>query len=414
MIALRAFEHFEAADRLCDAFRAGYETVRAWPEADPGTVAALRAARHLNILNFGLSVRSPGLDEFVARHAGARRGVDASGSAGLADGLGRRDPAQDLAGLGDALAADLARALVEHPVVLDGAAGQQPELHGVAAGCGTTLDTGLRTGLGAAGAVCFFMVPSSPRVRQQPAATVPSSGTSVPRRGSTLVAWRIWTTRPRRRCGPRRGRRWSRSSPTTSRTRRACTRRRGAAKSALEAAREGVAEVCGCEPREVVFTGGGSEADNLAVKGAAWAARERRGADGVVTTAIEHKAVLGVVRPPRARGLSGAAASASTRAAVVDLDALAAALDDRTAVVSVMLVNNETGIVQPLAGGRGARPRPGAARGDPHRRDPGPLVARPPRRGGRGRSGDDLRAQVRRPQGCRRRSSCATVSSSSR
>jgi len=53
-----------------DAFRAGYETVRPWPEADPETIAALEAARHLNVLNFGLSVGKPGLDEFVARHAG--------------------------------------------------------------------------------------------------------------------------------------------------------------------------------------------------------------------------------------------------------------------------------------------------------------------------------------------------------
>jgi Ser/Thr protein kinase RdoA (MazF antagonist) len=53
-----------------DAFRAGYETVRPWPEADGETIAALKAARHLNVLNFGLSVGKPGLDEFVARLAG--------------------------------------------------------------------------------------------------------------------------------------------------------------------------------------------------------------------------------------------------------------------------------------------------------------------------------------------------------
>jgi Ser/Thr protein kinase RdoA (MazF antagonist) len=53
-----------------EAFRAGYETVRPWPEASGETVAALRAARHLNVLNFGLSVRKPGLDEFIARQAG--------------------------------------------------------------------------------------------------------------------------------------------------------------------------------------------------------------------------------------------------------------------------------------------------------------------------------------------------------
>ena len=49
----------------------GYEERRRWPEADREVVAALTAARHLNVLNFGLSVRAAGLDEFVARHAGA-------------------------------------------------------------------------------------------------------------------------------------------------------------------------------------------------------------------------------------------------------------------------------------------------------------------------------------------------------
>src|SRR2546421_12344434 len=67
-----------------------------------------------------------------------------------------------------------------------------------------------------------------------------------------------------------------------------------AAKNALEEARETVAELLGASPRDVVFTGGGSEGDNLAVKGAAWAARSADPSlDGVVTTGIEHKAVLG-------------------------------------------------------------------------------------------------------------------------
>ena len=121
-----------------------------------------------------------------------------------------------------------------------------------------------------------------------------------------------------------------------------------ASKSALEAAREVVAGSCGCEPREVVFTGGGSEADNLAVKGAAWMARDRRGADGVVTTAIEHKAVLGACARLEREGFRVRRVGADAGGAV-DVDALAAAVDERTAVVSIMLVNNETGIVQPLA-----------------------------------------------------------------
>ncbi len=121
-----------------------------------------------------------------------------------------------------------------------------------------------------------------------------------------------------------------------------------AAKTVLEAARESVAEACGCRPGEVVFTAGGSEGDNLAVKGAAWAARDQRGADGVVTTAIEHKAVLGAADRLAREGFRVQRIDART-SGIVDLDALAAALDDRTAVVSLMLVNNETGIVQPLA-----------------------------------------------------------------
>jgi Ser/Thr protein kinase RdoA (MazF antagonist) len=51
------------------AFRSGYESVRAWPDADPSTIAALEAARHLNILNFGLAGNRPRLEEVVARHA---------------------------------------------------------------------------------------------------------------------------------------------------------------------------------------------------------------------------------------------------------------------------------------------------------------------------------------------------------
>ena len=59
--------------------------------------------------------------------------------------------------------------------------------------------------------------------------------------------------------------------------------------------------------------------------------------------------MLAAVRPARARGVPGRAASAPVAGGIVDLDALAAALDDRTAVVSVMLVNNEVGTIQPLA-----------------------------------------------------------------
>jgi cysteine desulfurase len=118
-------------------------------------------------------------------------------------------------------------------------------------------------------------------------------------------------------------------------------------KTALEEAREVVAAACAAAPGEIVFTGSGSEADNLAVKGAARAARARAGLDGVVTTGIEHKAVLGATAALARSGFRCTAVAAHGDGRV-DLDALAGALDERTAVVSAMLVNNETGVVQPL------------------------------------------------------------------
>lgn len=120
-----------------------------------------------------------------------------------------------------------------------------------------------------------------------------------------------------------------------------------AAKNALEEARERIARCVGARPGEVVFTGSGSEADNLAVKGALWAARARGAGGAVVTTGIEHKAVLGAAARLEAEGVEVRRVGAHP-SGVVDLDRLAGALDEHTAVVSVMLVNNETGIVQPL------------------------------------------------------------------
>lgn len=126
-----------------------------------------------------------------------------------------------------------------------------------------------------------------------------------------------------------------------------------AAKTALEAARETVADCCACRPDEVIFTGGGSESDNLAVKGAAWARRAR--CTNVVTTGIEHKAVLGAAMRLELEGWNVTIVPAGSDG-VVALDALAAAVDERTAVVSVMTVNNETGVVQPLAAVRERAP----------------------------------------------------------
>ena len=72
-IALLAVEQHGDIGSWADAFRAGYEAVRPWPDTDPDTDAALRAARHLNILNFGMSVGGPDVDAFIARRAAAIR-----------------------------------------------------------------------------------------------------------------------------------------------------------------------------------------------------------------------------------------------------------------------------------------------------------------------------------------------------
>ena len=117
------------------------------------------------------------------------------------------------------------------------------------------------------------------------------------------------------------------------------------AKTALEGARESVASALGAQPGEVIFTGGGTEADNLAVEGAARAAR---GLDGVVISAFEHKGVLAAGDRLAAEGFRVERVGAHGDG-LVDLEALEAALDERTAVVSVMLVNNEVGTVQPVA-----------------------------------------------------------------
>jgi cysteine desulfurase len=121
-----------------------------------------------------------------------------------------------------------------------------------------------------------------------------------------------------------------------------------AAKTAIEEARETVAAALGARPGEVIFTGGGTEADNLAVKGAARSARQRGQGDGVVTIAVEHHAVLHSVERLKREGFRVGIVPVDA-GGVVDLEALAGALDERTAVVSVMLANNEVGTIQPLA-----------------------------------------------------------------
>lgn len=115
------------------------------------------------------------------------------------------------------------------------------------------------------------------------------------------------------------------------------------AKNALEEAREEAARMLGAQPLEIVFTGGGTESDNLAVKGAALA-----GAGGAVTTAIEHEAVLESAHFLERLGRPVAVVGVST-AGAVDVDEIASAVTASTALVSVMAANNETGFVLPVS-----------------------------------------------------------------
>lgn len=113
------------------------------------------------------------------------------------------------------------------------------------------------------------------------------------------------------------------------------------AKNALEEARERAAAVLGASAPEIVFTSGGTEADNLAIKG-----RSVVGG-GMVTSAIEHEAVLEAAAYCARQG-SKVVEIAAGRTGTVDPDEAGAAVTDDTAVVSIMAANNETGAIQPI------------------------------------------------------------------
>ncbi len=118
------------------------------------------------------------------------------------------------------------------------------------------------------------------------------------------------------------------------------------AAAAVAAARGQVADLLGCSPDEVVFTGGGSEADNLALKGVAWAYRHR--GRHLVVSAVEHPAVLETARFLAREGWDITVVGVD-RTGRVDPEAVTAALRDDTVLVSVMHSNNETGTINPIA-----------------------------------------------------------------
>ena len=118
------------------------------------------------------------------------------------------------------------------------------------------------------------------------------------------------------------------------------------ARQGLGEAREGIASILGARPREIVFTGGGSEADNLAIKGAAWAASAK--GRHIVTSGVEHKAVLYAAAIMERSGF-GVTYVPVDRFGRVDPDEVEAAISEHTTLVSIMYANNEVGTIQPIA-----------------------------------------------------------------
>jgi len=116
------------------------------------------------------------------------------------------------------------------------------------------------------------------------------------------------------------------------------------ARHAVEQAREQVAAFIGAKPREIVFTSGGTESDNLAILGTMEASPGKR---HIVTTTVEHPAVYSLCKHLETRGYRVSYISVDSEGHL-DLDRFAAALGTETALASVMLANNETGVLFPI------------------------------------------------------------------
>jgi len=118
------------------------------------------------------------------------------------------------------------------------------------------------------------------------------------------------------------------------------------AEEAIELAREQIAELIGAEAKEIIFTSGATESNNLAIKGLARIYGEKK--NHVITVATEHKCVLEAAKILEEKGFFVTILGVGPDG-LIDLDALAAAITERTLLVSVMAVNNEIGVIQPLA-----------------------------------------------------------------
>ncbi len=118
-------------------------------------------------------------------------------------------------------------------------------------------------------------------------------------------------------------------------------------KKAVEHARKQVADLLHCDPDEIVFTSGGSESNNYALKGYGFANQER--GDHIITTQIEHPAVLEVCRYLERRGFSVSYVPVDEYGRV-EVEAIQKAMTRQTILISIMHANNEVGTIQPIAG----------------------------------------------------------------
>src|SRR5882724_9781647 len=119
------------------------------------------------------------------------------------------------------------------------------------------------------------------------------------------------------------------------------------AKAAMDDARTAIATLLHADPSEIVYTSGGTEADNFAIRGAA-EALEPTGRRHLIASAIEHEAVLNTLKALARRGWRTTLVPVD-QSGVVSPDQVRDALSDDTALVSVMHANNEIGTVQPIA-----------------------------------------------------------------
>lgn len=118
------------------------------------------------------------------------------------------------------------------------------------------------------------------------------------------------------------------------------------AEDAVEQARGQIAAIIGADPKEVIFTSGATESNNLAIKGVAYFHRDKK--RHIVTVVTEHKCVLDSCRHLEEEGFRVTYLPVQQNG-LIDLDQLRAAIEDDTVLVSVMAVNNEIGVIQPLA-----------------------------------------------------------------